>query len=249
MLSLILGLRKKKDSLNDTISTIQSGDSVLLNEFIDSYKPFVAKVVSSVCKRYIDESDDEFSIGLIAFNDAIQNYNEEKGTSLFNFAEVIIKNRVIDYIRKQSKYQQSTLLYNTNETVEEDTATNYIENTLSIDNYQIKTEQEIRREEILLYSETLKKFGLTFHDLVRHTPKHLDARKNAIEIANLIAMNEELKLFLLEKKKLPIKKLEKMVQVSRKTIERNRKYIISMALILIGDYLYLKEYVKGVLET
>jgi RNA polymerase sigma factor len=40
-----------------------------------------------------------------------------------------------------------------------------------------------------------------------------------------------------------------MVKVSRKTIERNRKYIIAIALILIGDYVYLKDYIKGVLET
>ena len=51
-----------------------------MNELIDSYKPFIAKTVSSVCKRYIHESDDEFSIGLIAFNEAIQKYIPKKGT-------------------------------------------------------------------------------------------------------------------------------------------------------------------------
>ncbi len=40
-----------------------------------------------------------------------------------------------------------------------------------------------------------------------------------------------------------------MVSVSRKTIERNRKYIIAIALILSGDYVYMKDYLKGVLES
>jgi RNA polymerase sigma factor len=40
-----------------------------------------------------------------------------------------------------------------------------------------------------------------------------------------------------------------MVDVSRKTIERNRKYIIAIALIMTGDYVYMKDYIKGVLET
>jgi len=36
---------------------------------------------------------------------------------------------------------------------------------------------------------------------------------------------------------------------SRKTVERNRKYIIAMAIIITGDYVYLKDYLKGVLNS
>jgi RNA polymerase sigma factor len=54
---------------------------------------------------------------------------------------------------------------------------------------------------------------------------------------------------LFSNKRLPIKQLEKMVDVSRKTIERNRKYIIAIALILASDYVYMKDYIKGVLDT
>lgn len=67
-------------------------------------------------------------------------------------------------------------------------------------------------------------------------------------MAKVLVENSELKNFLMEKKRLPIKELEKMVDVSRKTIERNRKYIIAIALILSSDYLYMKDYLKGVLE-
>ncbi|MCY7551547.1 RNA polymerase subunit sigma, partial [Bacillus safensis] len=31
--------------------------------------------------------------------------------------------------------------------------------------------------------------------------------------------------------------------------ERNRKYIIAMAIIMTGDYVYLKDYLKGVLNS
>ena len=49
-------------------------------------------------------------------------------------------------------------------------------------------------------------------------------------------------------KRLPIKELEKQVNVSRKTIERNRKYIIAISIILFGEFDYLRDYLKGVIE-
>jgi RNA polymerase sigma factor len=50
------------------------------------------------------------------------------------------------------------------------------------------------------------------------------------------------------KKRLPIKELERHVHISRKTIERNRKYIIAIAIILSGEFHYLQDYIKGVLD-
>ncbi|MGZ3634229.1 MAG: RNA polymerase subunit sigma, partial [Parachlamydiaceae bacterium] len=63
MLSLLFMTKKKKNTLEESVLLIQQGDRFLLNDIIDSYKPFIAKTVSSVCKRYIYETDDEFSIG------------------------------------------------------------------------------------------------------------------------------------------------------------------------------------------
>ncbi|PWW19467.1 RNA polymerase sigma factor [Cytobacillus oceanisediminis] len=248
MLSLLFMTKKRKRTLEETVELIQQGDTALHNELIDSYKPFIAKTVSSVCKRYIHESDDEFSIGLIAFNEAIQKYSPDKGSSLISFSEVLIKRRVIDYIRKQSKYQN--LSFNGASNLEEDeTAGSSIEDELSIEDFRKKKDEELRREEILQFTQILQQFDLTFTDLIEQSPKHADARKNAMAVAKILVENEELKTILIEKKRLPIKQLESYVSLSRKTIERNRKYIIAISLILAGDYVYLKDYIKGVLET
>ncbi len=69
MLGLIFTPLKKKRSLEEKILKIQQGDSNLRNELIHSYKPLLLKRLT-VCNRYINESDDEFSIGMIAFNEA-----------------------------------------------------------------------------------------------------------------------------------------------------------------------------------
>jgi RNA polymerase sigma factor len=248
MLSLLYMTKKKKRTLEESVTLIQQGDRLLLNEIIDAYKPFIAKTVSSVCKRYIYESDDEFSIGLIAFNEAIEKYSPERGSSLLSFSEVLIKRRTIDYIRKQSKNQHISLDL-PNSSQEEESPSEVIVNELSLNDFHKKTDEQLRRDEILHFQNLLTEFELNFSDLVENSPKHADARKNAILAAKMLVESDELKEALFEKKRLPIKQLEQMVNVSRKTIERNRKYIIAISLILSSDYVYMKDYLKGVLDT
>lgn len=248
MLSLLFKFgRKKKLSLEDEVLEIQNGNVELHNELINKYKPFIAKSVSTVCKRYISESDDEFSIGLIAFNEAIEKYSTDKGSSLLSFADLIIKRRVIDFIRKESK--NLTVSLSDHDSNNEDSVPNLIEASLSVEEYEKQLDQQQRREEIIFYQSVLKDFGLSFNDLLECSPKHVDARESAINVAHILIEKEELKKHLFDKKTLPMKHLEGLVDVSRKTLERNRKYIIAISIILAGDYIYLKEYLKGAITN
>jgi RNA polymerase sigma factor len=243
-----LFITKKRQTLEKTVMKIQQGDSQLLNELIESYKPFIAKTVSSVCRRYIHESDDEYSIGLIAFDEAVHKYSPEKGSSLLGFAEIIIKRRVIDYIRQQARHLNVSF-DGSSGSADEHNSARLVEDRLSIEEFVKKTEQELRRDEIIHFTALLKEYGLTFAEIADQSPKHADARKNAMEIASSLVRDKELAAYLQEKKRLPIKQLEGTAAVSRKTIERNRKYIIAVSLILMGDYVFLQEYIKGVLKT
>lgn len=56
--------------------------------------------MSGVCT----EQDDEFSIAMIAFHEAIQSYSRTRG-SFLHYASILIKNRLIDYHRKESRHQ------------------------------------------------------------------------------------------------------------------------------------------------
>ncbi|WP_230129229.1 RNA polymerase sigma factor SigI [Bacillus sp. CECT 9360] len=247
LLSGLFSASKKKQSLEETVLKIQDGDLFLRNELIGSFKPFIAKTVSSVCRRYINESDDEFSIGLIAFNEAIDKYSSDKGSSLLAFAEILVKRRVIDYIRNQTRRRQDIILDLSLENNEEDQSQTFLETEKSMQEYEKLKEVEKRREEIGLYQKRLSEFDVSFSDLVENSPKHSDARKGAIAIAKTLVSDPAMNEILLTKKRLPIKQLEEKVSVSRKTIERNRKYIIAVALILNGDFLYLHDYLKGVI--
>jgi RNA polymerase sigma factor len=243
MLSILLKFKKEK-TIEHKIAEIQQGNTELQNRIIHDYKPFIAKTVSSVCRRFINEGDDEFSIGLIAFNEAIEKYSIDKGSSFIAFSELLIKRRVIDYIRKEAKLKTVHI----EEEEEKDAVQTYLDTKLSMEEFYKKIEQEQRREEIIHYQKVLKEFGISFQELVEQSPKHFDARLNAIKVAKLLAENRELCTKLFEKKQLPIKQLQSMVHLSRKTLERNRKYIIAITIVLTGDYVYLKDYIKGVLQ-
>jgi RNA polymerase sigma factor len=198
MLGLIFSKIKRKRTLEEKVALIQQGDKALQNKLINSYKPFIAKTVSSVCKRYIHESDDEFSIGLIAFNESIEKFTPEKGKSLLSFAEVIIKRRVIDFIRKHTKEKNVSLDIG-DYSNQDEMGASALENELSLEQYYKKNDEELRREEIFLFHQKLESFGLTFKEIIEQSPKHSDARKNAMSIAKLIIDHKELLEYLYAK--------------------------------------------------
>lgn len=230
---------KKKETLEEKVLLIQQGNQQVLQEVLTDYRPFIKKSISSVCKRYITDSDDEYSIGLMAFHEALQLFDHTKGQSLLAFADTIIKRKVIDYLRKQVKEQHINL------DVSSDTSSRQLDDITSYEQYIVEQESVSRKEQITTYATKLAEFDISFSELVKVSPKHQDARDNAIAIAKLIAEDAELWEYCREKKRLPLKKLEEKVRVSRKTMERNRKYIIAISIIFVYQYTFLMEYIKG----
>lgn len=234
----------KETPIEDKVYAIQQGDKFLQNELLRTYQPFIAKCVSEVCKRYIDpKRDDEFSIGLSAFNEAIFSYVPNKGSSFLSFAKLVIKRKVIDYIRYQQKRSASLSL---DETYDEEQMENSLEIAAVQEKYQMEIDAQNRKEEILEFKEKLKLYKLSLVELTEVSPKHRDARESAVKTARILYNDPTLRDYVYRKKKLPIKDLVKKVDVSKKTLERNRKFILAMFIVLSEDYIYLKEYLKGV---
>ncbi|WP_084710573.1 RNA polymerase sigma-I factor [Ornithinibacillus californiensis] len=230
--------------LEELIMQAQKGDEASQNYLLKKYQPFIAKCVSEVCKRYIDPTrDDEFSIGLSAFNEAIRMFSPDRGSSFLTFANLVVKRKVIDYIRSQSKYPTAISF---DETYDEEKMENPTE--IEAVNHIYRQEQEAwyRRQEILEFKQKLATYKLSLADLAEVAPKHRDARDTAVSIARLVRNDESLSEYVEQKKKLPIKELAKKVDVSKKTLERNRKFILAIFIILGEDYVFLNDYLKGV---
>lgn len=231
-------------TLEDKVTKIQCGDEHLRNQLIQDYQPFVKKVASKVCNHYIDHTMDEYSVGLFAFNESIDQYQSGQGSRFLTFADMVIRRRVIDFIRKEARQKRALFFEQEEETEDGRSEESYAELKAAIDYYEIQKESEKRAHEIDEYQQLLKPFGITFKTLSKQCPKHRDARDNAKMIAKMLAEEESLAKFLLEKKQLPIKELLTMVECSRKTIERNRKYIIAAALIYLGGFKNLQSYIE-----
>ncbi|MEX2460517.1 MAG: RNA polymerase sigma-I factor [Paenibacillaceae bacterium] len=228
------------------VTHIQQGDLHMRNQFITDYQPYVAKVVSRFCKRYIDPAvDDEFSIGLSAFNEAISQFSSKGGSSFLGFAETVIRRRLIDLVRKEQRHNQQVPFSSFDTEDDEQNIINPIETQQAVDGYEKQAEIEARKSEISELNAALSEFGIRFMDLVEASPSHADSREALFRIGKLLAEKVEWMQVLLIKRTLPIKELLNEVQVSRKTLERNRKFIIAVALIHYGSYPFLCEYLHS----
>ncbi len=233
-------------SPEEAVAAIQRGDEALRNEWIKQYRPFIAKTASQFAKRYIDPSrDDEYSVALSAFDEAITRYSPDAGSRFLAFAAQVINRRLIDYSRREQRHS-SVVPYSAvqGDRDEDSSVLAALEAKEAISVYATEQTAEDRREEIAALAAELKLYGVTFADLRDQSPKHQDSRDTLLKIGARLARNPGLFAMLTDKRQLPLKELCEIENVSRKTLERNRKYLIAVALIAGGPYPVLQEYIK-----
>ncbi|MBP1993572.1 RNA polymerase sigma factor SigI [Paenibacillus eucommiae] len=229
----------------ELVLLIQQGDLRLRNQFIADYQPYVAKVTSRFCKRYIDPTrDDEFSIALAAFNEAIHQFSAPMGRSFLGFAETVMRRRLIDHLRKEQRFRGQIPYSSFEQEDEDNNVINPIEVHQAIEHYEKQKGIEERQNEIIDFSRSLAEFDIAFSELAAASPKHDDSRQMLFTIGRSLARDSDLMQVLLTKKQLPIKELLERVKVSRKTLERNRKFLIAIAIIHNGSYPYLRDYLQ-----
>ena len=203
----------------------------LVNEFGTHLRQTAFRTVG----RFIDESDDEWSIVLLAFHEAVQRYEPDKGT-FTAFSDMVVKRRLIDEIRRQARRREeiSVDIETTHEYLKADTA-----------DRQKERQSEIKLE-IEALTEVLKKYDISFSDLAECSPKAGRTRKSCGKVINLLAENEELLAAMRAAGRLPVKKICEIGKIPPKILERHRKYIIVAVEITVGDYPHLDEYIKRI---
>lgn len=210
-----------------------------ISEFIEEYKPFIAACASGVVKRFLFfGEDDELSIALSAFYEAVMVYEKNKGHFL-SFAKGVIQRRLIDYLRKQKKQQLQT--YHIDEVSEEWQG---IESEISMGHYAIEKHEESLRDEIAALEKQLTAYGIAFSQLMENCPKHAKLVEDMKQAAAMLVQDRFLYEKFKENMRLPIKELAEITRIPQKKIERFRKYIIVVSVILDGDFEYLKDYVR-----
>lgn len=237
--------KPNKKTPDELVREARGGNDESRERLIRAFIPFALRVTAQAAGRRIDpDVDDEFSVALLALNEAVDSFEPERGVAFLGFAETVIRRRLIDFFRREANRRRREVpLTSFEEENEEGSVINPLEAVQAAEAFVAASETEARREEIFRYRQVLASYGITMADLVRSSPRHEDARRRAIAAARMVAGSTELVKYLKLKKELPLKLLSGEVEVSRKTLERQRKYIIAVVLVLIEDFEYLREYV------
>jgi RNA polymerase sigma factor len=209
---------------------VESAENVEAMEgFINQYEFFILKTAAKTAKHYISKNDDEWSIALLAFSDAVTGYERERGHFL-SFAELMIGRRLIDYYRKEGRHALEI----------QDAE---IENTAKVEH---DDQLELEIEDI---TQVLTVYDVSFMDLVAVSPKAGKTRRACSQAVRCLLDEPVLLAELRRTKRLPVAKIQKSTNLPRKKIERHRIYIIAVAEILCGEYPCLSEYVSWIREV
>lgn len=208
-------------------------DMVAADELISRYLPFIKSETSKFLKRPVNEAqDDELSIAMMAFHEAIKGYAKNRGAFL-SYAALLIKNRLIDYWRSNKKHQRNISI---DEKTSGDDQT--IEDSLTdgVDPHAVSIERQATKAEIEELSGQMEEFGVTLTDVAANCPKQLRTLEACKQVVAYAKLHSEIIDQLVKTKQLPIKALADGSSVSKKTIERHRKYLVALLLIYSNGY-------------
>lgn len=210
--------------LTNSILQCQLGNQEMRNDLIKQYLPFIIKTTSSHLNRYIEvENNDELTIAMIAFDEAITKYDIDKG-GFISFAENVIRHRLIDYQRTSDK----TII------LSYDDPNNTIgEHIADATNTEIEL---VEKDELTNYEHSLKRFGLSYDDLIECTPKHKKTRITAMSLGKKSSQETLIVEKLYSTYRLPITKIATRFKVTIKIIKRSKALITSVIIAYIEKF-------------
>lgn len=205
-----------------------------INKFIHDNMPFIIKTISEVTGKYVClDNDEEISIALLAFNEAIEKYDEARG-NFFTYAKIVIKSRLVNYLVKENKNNETKSL----EKLQEE-GIDFSEEL--VNPIEDKTALLKEMNELKVH---INEFGFSLEDLVDESPKHIDTRERAISLSKKINEDEPIKEFMYIKKRLPIKKISLKYVVSEKIIKGSKKFIITVVIVFDKNFRNLKLWIR-----
>lgn len=218
-------------------------DNRTADELIRRYIPFIRAEASKFMNRLCTESDDEYSIAMIAFHEAILGYSRERGAFL-NYAAMLIRNRLIDEYRKEKRHQGVLSLDDASD--DEDDRTLMEQVADSRDVYAEAHDLEATQQEIAELAGVMAQFGVSFADVADHSPRQERTVEVCLRAIHYAMENRHLLEELLRTKKLPLQELVKGAGCDKKTLERHRKYLLVMLVIQTNGYEIIRGHLRHV---
>ena len=225
-----------------------STDERAREDIIRAHETLILRTASKVSRRFVTKSDDEWSVALGAFSDAIDRYDASRGDFL-PFSQMLIRRALVDYFRAEARHltevSTSPFVLEGSEDAEE---TDEQEKTVYLAVVQQSADAADRslEEEVRAANELLQDYGFRFFDLTECSPQQEKTRMECAAAIRWMLADRDRVRELEKTRKLPVRLLAAESGVSRKTLDRYRRYIIMAVLILDGDYPQIAEYLKFV---
>ena len=228
-------------SLDDrAVLAKQSTDEA--EKLIIEFKAFLNARVSRYSVRAdAMQREEMLSTAMLAFYEAIRNYNAEKGHFL-PFANMIICKRLIDYNRRAVNHSISAISLD-EESEEQESAQSSIVSELSIRAYEAERKRESLVDEIEQFKEELDAWGLSLSSLVDQSPKQSRLRDEYKMVVSKIMQAPDILQTIQIKRYFPQKAIGEITGLPQKKLERARNFILASLIIKMGDYEILADYV------
>ena len=212
------------------------------NTFLHEEQMHILRLASRIVHKPLTYSDDEWSAALWAVSEAIDTYEEDKG-DFWPYASLVMSSRLKDLYRRDARYaQEVTVRPEAFDGDVEEEDPDYL-TQCEVQQHAGTQADTSLKDEILALQQELRPYGISFFDLAECSPK---AEKTRLSCAQLVKAFFAPPPPLVEKLRktgsLPVKELLSRVRISRKIVDRYRKYLITSALILDGDYPGLADY-------
>ncbi len=210
---------------------LAQGSPEELERLLADYLPFIKKQIGKMENLAI-EFDERLSIALLLFVNCVRQYTQGRGAFL-SFYQTALKNRLIDESRRQKRHSGRIIsLFQPDSQGREQV----MDTQASIDHYRREDERRDLAMEIDSFNAQLKGYGISFSQLARISPKQERSRAQCLQLAQAVTQNEAYLAVLTQQHRLPQAQLADAFNISPKTIEKYRKYIVVLSLLLIGDY-------------
>ncbi len=216
-------------------------DSQAADALIEQYLPFIQSEANK-CGVLPSHQEDELSIAMFAFYEAIQNYQSGRGAFL-KLAATAIRNRIIDYRRKQLRHEGSLSLDMPEDSEDNRTLGDRIADTRM--DMEVHHDRSDAQQEIAHFTRQLSEFGLSLTDIAENCPKQERTLTACMQVLDFARQEPLVLAQLLHTKKLPMSQLVLGAKVDKKTIERHRKYIVAILLAYTNGFEIIRGHLQG----
>ncbi len=210
------------------------------DDLIEQYLPFIKSETARSLGRFPTQDDDELSIAMFAFYEAAMSYKSGRGAFL-KLAATAIKNRLIDYRRKQSRHEGHLSLDAPAGEYERSMGEQVADAQADL---SVHHDRSDARQEITHFVLQLSEFGLSLTDIAENCPKQDRTMAACMQVLDYARQNSSLLEQLVSTGKLPVQQLVAGARVDKKTIERHRKYIVAILLAYTNGFEIIRAHLQ-----